>query len=127
MVFVFQRITGEVVIAHAQNDWEIPYSHSEVLFTAFIDPVLPAVNFTVTPGSGLDGVEYQALQAKVEERRVAKASLVATTELKHFGTIEEAVVKGRTVTFVKALNGHHDYVGVQEGVQDVIGKRFGLL
>lgn len=33
----------------------------------------------------------------------------------------------RDVIFVKMLEGNHDYVGVQEGLQDIIGRKFGLL
>lgn len=32
----------------------------------------------------------------------------------------------REVIFVKMLEGNHDYVGVQEGLQDIIGRKFGL-
>jgi len=32
----------------------------------------------------------------------------------------------RRVVFVKTLEGKHDYIGVQEGLQDIIGRKFGL-
>ncbi len=34
---------------------------------------------------------------------------------------------GRRVTLVKTLAGGHDYLGVQEGLVDIIGKAFSVI
>ncbi|KAJ3766303.1 Alpha/Beta hydrolase protein [Lentinula raphanica] len=154
---VVPQIKGKVLIAHAENDWDIPYTHSQVLFNAFLEPLLPNVDIPSDPVSTTKE-DWSAFTAQITARKNRREAIVRTTHLPNFGLIEEFVDRGgeslvngepvrgaeywgpgrpggggggapweREVIFVKMLEGGHDYVGVQEGLQDVIGRKFGLL
>ncbi|TFK40713.1 Alpha/Beta hydrolase protein [Crucibulum laeve] len=119
------NITADVVIAHAQNDWDIPYTHSEVLFNAFLAPYLPQVDSPMNPMS-IKKDEWARISEQQRVRSVKHDALVTRTELPHFGSVEKFEADGRKVILVKALAGGHDYLGVQEGVQDAIGRALGF-
>lgn len=116
-----------MLIAHAENDWDIPDSHSDVLFHAFLDGVLPKLE---VPGSAISATkeEYDAMSSSIKKRQAAKEKLVYRVDMPGFGHTESFwdEKKQRNVTLVKTLWGKHDYCGAQEGVQDAIGRMFGL-
>jgi abhydrolase domain-containing protein 12 len=114
------------VIFHIENDWDIPYTHSQVLFEAFMEPLLPPVVFPPF-GTILQEEEYTKVNAQITARNQVKASLVGSTVIHNFGTIEAFKSGAREVTFVRTLVGEHNSIGLQEGVQDVIGLKFGLV
>ncbi|KAJ7246410.1 Alpha/Beta hydrolase protein [Mycena rebaudengoi] len=120
------RIKGPVLIAHAENDWEIPYSHSEALFETFLDLVLPAAPSLPTNAVSHTQEDWASFQSQLAVRLEKREETVTTTILRNFGTVQEFTQSGRRVVFVKTLAGGHDYLGVQEGVQDIIGKTFGF-
>jgi abhydrolase domain-containing protein 12 len=64
--------------------------------------------------------------AQLAQRKEMREKLVTSVELRNFGTVHEFTEGGRKVVYVRSLAGGHDYLGVQEGVQDVIGRTFGL-
>jgi abhydrolase domain-containing protein 12 len=88
-------IKSNVLIAHAEDDWDIPHSHSTSLFEAFIGPLS---NTT---------------------------SQLSTTRITGYGTFSQANVGNRKVSMLKTERGGHD-LGRVEGVQDTIGRLFGL-
>jgi len=55
-----------------------------------------------------------------------REEIVTSVELHNFGTVHEFTDSGRKVVFVQTLAGGHDYLGVQEGVQDAIRQTFGF-
>ncbi|KAJ7644307.1 alpha beta-hydrolase [Roridomyces roridus] len=119
------RIKGQVLIAHSEDDWEIPYTHGEALFNTFLEPLLPS---PPTEFSAVLTQEQQAIfNSTVAKRQEAREKLLTTVDLHNFGSVREFMDGERKVVFVKSLAGGHDYLGVQEGVQDVIGRNFGLL
>jgi abhydrolase domain-containing protein 12 len=127
MLMLFrQNIKAPVLIAHAENDWDIPYTHSEVLFNAFLDRYLPSLPLPENPLTATKEL-WSEFNAKQQARRAKRRELVIRTDFPKFGTMDEFVADGRKVVFVKALAGGHDYLGVQEGVQDIIGRTFSLL
>ncbi|KXN88127.1 Monoacylglycerol lipase ABHD12 [Leucoagaricus sp. SymC.cos] len=121
------NINGAVLIAHAENDWDIPHSHSDVLFNAFVDTVLPEPKL---PKKAMRATkeDYDAMTTLLEKRRVVREKVVDYIGMGGFGYIERFRdgEKKRNVTLVKTKYGGHDYVGVQEGVQDAMGRMFGL-
>ncbi|KAF9074506.1 Alpha/Beta hydrolase protein [Rhodocollybia butyracea] len=123
------QIKGQVLIAHAENDWDIPYTHSEILFNAFLEPLLPAVDIPSDPVSTTKE-DWSAFTAQIAARKSQRDNIVTTTRMANFGVMEEFTDKGGEtvvdVVFVKTLEGKHDYIGVQEGLQDIIGRKFGL-
>jgi abhydrolase domain-containing protein 12 len=91
------EITSDVLIAHAEDDWDIPHTHSSTLFDAFLD---------------------QGAATKSN-------STVSTTRITGYGTFSQAKVGNRNVALLKTEYGGHD-LGKVEGVQDTIGRLFGL-
>ncbi|KAK7056629.1 hypothetical protein VNI00_002346 [Paramarasmius palmivorus] len=122
---VVPKIKGEVLIAHAENDWDIPYTHSEAIFNAFLEPLLPSVKLPLNPAA-LSKDEWSAFTSQIQTRNTKREEIVSTTKHTHFGTIQEFKQGGRNIVFVKTLEGKHDYIGIQEGLQDIIGQRYNL-
>lgn len=116
------------MIAHAENDWDIPDSHSDVLFNAFLNAVLPELKL---PANAVRATreEYDMMSSSLEKRQAAREKVIKRTDMPGFGYIESFLdeKKGRKVMLVKTLYGGHDYLGVQEGVQDAIGRMFGMV
>ena len=109
----------------AENDWDIPYRHAVVLFNRFLEPLLPSSNLP-PPGTILSTEELAYVDARLMARVDARKELVATTSIPRFGTVEELNDNHRTITYVQTLYGKHDYLGVQEGLHDVIRRKFNL-
>ncbi|KIL66151.1 hypothetical protein M378DRAFT_124739 [Amanita muscaria Koide BX008] len=114
-------ISSPVLIAHAESDRVIPHNHSDVLFEAFLEPALPTVDIPNDASS----LTPEHLADKQEERSRMRKEIVETSVVPNLGTISEARV-GRPLTLVKTRVGGHDHVGEQDGLQDVIGRKFGL-
>ncbi|KAF4617306.1 hypothetical protein D9613_006004 [Agrocybe pediades] len=122
------NITAPVLIAHAVNDWDIPHTHSDVLFNAFLEPHLPPVDlpdnaFTIT------SEQWAVISEQQKVRQVKRDSLLKKTKIDNFGEIDELYdsAEDRRIVLVKTLAGAHDYLGVQEGLVDIIGKTFNVL
>ncbi|KAF9267591.1 alpha/beta-hydrolase [Marasmius fiardii PR-910] len=122
---IVPRIKGEVLIAHAANDWDIPYTHSEVLFNAFLEPHLPSVQLPSNPAA-LNKEQWSTFTNQITARNAKMDEIVETTNFPYFGTVKKFSENERDIVFVKTLEGNHDYVGVQEGLQDIIGRKYGL-
>ncbi|RXW22879.1 hypothetical protein EST38_g2991 [Candolleomyces aberdarensis] len=118
------NITASVLIAHAEDDWEIPSSHSDVLFQAYLEPYLPEL---VLPGLGpkvLSTDEWQKMLGQQQARKEKRGELVEHTPISKFGSIDEFEADRRQVVLVKTHAGSHDYLPLQEGLQDIIRKKF---
>ncbi|RXW22876.1 hypothetical protein EST38_g2992 [Candolleomyces aberdarensis] len=118
------NITASVLIAHAENDWDIPSSHSDVLFQAYLEPYLPEL---VLPGLGpkvFSTDEWQKMLGQQQARKEKRGELVKHTPISKFGSIDEFEADRRQVVLVKTHAGSHDYLPLQEGLQDIIRKRF---
>jgi abhydrolase domain-containing protein 12 len=105
-----------LLLVHAENDGDIPHSHSQTLFDAFLEQhllPLPGIATTMTGASnGLSG-----------ERRALRRELVATSDIARVGRVEEFSRDGKVV-FLRTRWGGHDTVGLAEGVQDYIAEMF---
>ncbi|KAG6844761.1 hypothetical protein H0H87_003984 [Tephrocybe sp. NHM501043] len=143
-------ITAPVLIAHAIDDADISHTHADVLFNALLDPYLPssipdasahpavllptdAANFTTLHNRM--HVDWDLLTSEQAARAVHREKVVTCTEVPHFGVLHEFVAPvlgaddkavGRRISLLKTHNGNHDIPRV-EGVQDVIGRMFGLI
>ncbi len=124
---VIQDINVPVLIAHSQDDMEIPYHHSRTLLDKLLDPHLPeAISLPASPDVLLTKEEYTAYLEAEKQRRAVRSGLVRKTELPTFGTIEEFDGTAGKVVYVETFWGKHNEVGLQEGVQDVIASTFRL-
>jgi len=113
-----------VLIAHAEDDWDIPDLHSDILFHAFLDPYLPPVD--ATENSFMNSGSLNKLSEQQRLRKATFDGLVRTTNIIKFGRIVEFIAKEQKVVLVKTLVGGHTYLGIQEGLVDIIGKNFGF-
>jgi abhydrolase domain-containing protein 12 len=114
-----------VLIAQAEDDWVIPHSHSDVLFEAFLAPLLPNIAIPKQPLS-LTTEQWNDLAHQQEHRSQKRKEIVETSVVSKFGTVSR-IGTGRSVTLVKTLVGGHDNVVEQEGLQDIIARDFELL
>ena len=122
------HITAPVLIGHSLDDWDIPASHSEVLFDAYLDPHLPAYTPPAMGPSALSAEEWAKLSEAREARREARAAFIQHESLAKFGEVDEFwdPKNERRVTLVKTLAGGHDRLPLQEGLQDIVKRKFEL-
>ncbi|KAG6832021.1 hypothetical protein H0H92_006057 [Tricholoma furcatifolium] len=111
-VVLLSRIKASVLIAHAEDDWDIPYTHSRVLFDAFLKPCLPQLD--VPEGLSVTEELWEKFQAQHQAWNTKRSEIVATTIVPKFGTVEKFEADGRQVVLVQTLFGGHDLLGVQE-------------
>ncbi|KAF8816450.1 alpha/beta-hydrolase [Phlegmacium glaucopus] len=114
---------SSVLIAHAENDWEIPDSHSDVLFQAFLERQLPPLDMPNNVFS-MSKQDWEIVEGQQKARRQKRNEILTSTTLANFGRVDEFSENGRKVVLVKTLAGGHDYLGIQEGLQDIIGRTF---
>ncbi|KDR82621.1 hypothetical protein GALMADRAFT_112458 [Galerina marginata CBS 339.88] len=120
------NITSPVLIGHAENDWDIPHTHSDVLFQAFLDPHLPPVDTPENPFT-LTQEDWDVVIKQQLARKTKREEIIKCKKIDNFGKVEEFLDGDRKVVLVKTLVGGHDYLGVQEGLVDIIGKTFGII
>ncbi|KAI0330811.1 alpha/beta-hydrolase [Cubamyces sp. BRFM 1775] len=125
---VINDINVPLFIAHSQNDMDIPHAHSRTLLDILLDPLLPSapVSLPATPDAILSSEDYATFIEVQKQRRVARSELVRKVEVPTFGTIEEFDGSAGKVVYVETYWGAHNNVGLQEGVQDVLARTFGL-
>ncbi|KAF9556885.1 alpha/beta-hydrolase [Agrocybe pediades] len=121
-------IKSSVLIAHADDDKDIPSTHASLLFEAFLGPHLPS-----SPSIPENPLSHQAwdnytAQEIIHDR--TRQEVVATTAINGYGVYEEmkphvVASEGRKVALLRTDRGGHD-IGRVEGVQDAIGRMFGF-
>ena len=114
----------------ADNDWDIPSSHAITLFDAFLSPYLPPTPSLSPPPNPLSASEWENQTASDALWARTREEVVLSTRIEGYGLYEEMnpqVVKkeGRRVALLRTESGKHD-IGRAEGVQDAIGRMFGL-
>lgn len=124
MLNVYQEIKIPVLIAHAENDWDIPHSHSDVLFNALLEPFLPPLPVPPTSPASWSTSDWSAYTLQQARRGEARAALVARTSIPNFGYTEKFDSDSQKVVLLKTFAGGHDRIGTLEGVQDTIGRVF---
>ncbi|KAF9044296.1 Alpha/Beta hydrolase protein [Panaeolus papilionaceus] len=121
-------IKSSVLLVHADDDWDIPSSHSSLLFDAFLEPHLPSTPHV--PENPLSSSEWENYTIQDTMRISKRKDLVSTTHIPGFGVYEETnpelvALEGRKVALLRTDRGKHD-IGRVEGVQDTIGRMFGF-
>lgn len=112
-----------MLIAHADNDFDIPSSHASILFDAFLEPYLPTS--ALLPENPLSHADWDNYTLHDAVRTSKRSELVSTTRIDGYGVFEETTLEGRKVALLKTESGGHD-IGRVEGVQDAIGRMFGF-
>ncbi|KAF8623246.1 hypothetical protein AX17_007492 [Amanita inopinata Kibby_2008] len=113
------HITSSVLIIHAKDDWDIPHGHSSVLFNALIEPY-----FTTSvppPTAALAQADLGISIASIQ-----KNITLENLHIPHFGVLESLTADRRKIVMLKTEAGGHD-IGRVEGVQEVLGRTFGII
>jgi abhydrolase domain-containing protein 12 len=126
IIWTTKDIKVKMLIAHAEDDWDIPHVHTDVLFDSILSPYLPPLpppmRFSILNPPGEK--EYGDSQAAAALRLEKRSEMVRAREVEGFGNVEETM--DGQVRVVKSKWGGHDPFGNQEGVQDTIREHFGL-
>ncbi|KAI0754611.1 alpha/beta-hydrolase [Daedaleopsis nitida] len=124
---IIQNINVPVLIAHSQDDMDIPYHHSRTLLDQLLDPHLPvSIALPPTPDGVLSPEDHAQYLEAQKQRRAARSELLRKIEMPTFGTVEEFDGTAGKVVYVETFWGKHNEVGLQEGVQDIIASTFRL-
>ncbi|THH20634.1 hypothetical protein EW146_g750 [Bondarzewia mesenterica] len=107
-----------ILLVHAEDDWDIPYTHSETLFGAFVEPHLPQL-----PPLGEAG-EAQSQMPVYQQRAEMRAKLITQREMYRLGVLQAFADNTTDVVFLKTKWGGHDTVGLLEGVQELMKDRY---
>jgi len=113
---------------HAEDDWDIPYDHSETLFDAILEPHLPAL--PALPAGQGSTQTTRVLEERIDrtkERAEVRSRLVNIREVERLGRLEVFAPSGSNeVVFLKTRWGGHNSVGLLEGVQDMMRDMFNI-
>ncbi|KAJ6564537.1 Alpha/Beta hydrolase protein [Mycena capillaripes] len=95
-------------ISWVEDDLVFAHAHADMLFNAFLEPLLPDLSPTHSVH-----MDWIALRKEV----------VTFQQIPAFGTLEKAQTDGHRLALLKTVRGTHDNLRV-EGVQDVIARMF---
>lgn len=117
------------LIAHSQDDTDIPYSHSRTLIDALLEPLLPpaVVSLPSAPGARLSTEEFLAYRQGQELRNLKRGEIVRKRQVPNFGVVEEFKGLKAPVVYVETFWGSHAKIALQEGLQDQMAKLFNLV
>jgi len=124
--FFSQGLKSPLLIVHAENDWDIPHSHSQSLFDAFLEQHLPPLPDFAAAMAGVSDEVAERMIKLSQERRALRQELVSTTDIARVGRAE-VFSKDRShgsVVFLRTWWGRHSTLGLVEGVQDYIAEMF---
>ncbi len=117
-----------LLIVHAEDDWDIPHSHSQTLFDAFLDQHLPPLPHLAATMAGASDEVMEKIDRLSKERRALRRDLVVASEIPRLGWVEVFSKKDkssdRKVAFLRTRWGGHSTVGLVEGVQDYMAEMF---
>ena len=119
-----QGLKVPLLIVHAENDWDIPHSHSQTLFDAFLEQHMPPMP-DIAAAIASDQVA-ESFERLSKERRALRGELAVASEIPRLGSVE-VFSKDRShgkVAFLRTRWGGHSRVGLVEGVQDYIADMF---
>ncbi|KIJ60293.1 hypothetical protein HYDPIDRAFT_139443 [Hydnomerulius pinastri MD-312] len=121
---IITKVKVPVLIVHAEDDWDISYTHSDAIFDALIEPYLPPVDaLPLDPGSW-STEQWSTYQKQMAIQREARASVLTRTHLPNFGMMDKLESSGETIVLLKTLTGSHNEVGTLEGTQEVMRNIF---
>ena len=131
LLVLLQNLKAPLLIVHAEDDFDIPVWHAQMLFDAFLEKHLPPLP-ELTPDMMAAMVEEEdavaeSVAALLQERAARRRELVRVREMERVGRME-VFSKDRAhgeVVFLHTRWGAHD-VGLVEGVQDFMAEMFNM-
>lgn len=129
VVVWLQSLKVPLLIVHAEDDWDIPHTHSQTIFDAFIESHLPALPEITALMAGASEEVAQRMATLGQERAALRSELVAVRDIARFGRAEVFARDAAhgDVAFLRTRWGGHDRVGLVEGVQDYMADMFHLI
>ena len=115
-----------LLIVHAEDDPDIPHSHSQTLFDAFLDQHLPPLSDIAAAMVGASDEVMEKMDRLSKERRALRRDLVMASEIPRLGHVEvfSKDRSDREVAFLRTRWGGHSTLGLVEGVQDYMAEMF---
>ncbi|KAF9002489.1 Alpha/Beta hydrolase protein [Cyathus striatus] len=120
---LISSITSPVLIAHAENDWDIPHLHASMLFQELVDTHTSKATASLQSHFVDNAQEFYVSNATIESDE--DESHISRTVIEDFGTLDRFTENDKQVALLKSYSGGHD-IGRIEGVQDVIADLFRL-
>jgi abhydrolase domain-containing protein 12 len=128
-MLISQAINVPMLFVHAEDDWEIPHTHSDTLFDALLEPLLPPHPALPLHPGAWSKEDWDEFVARLSARGEHRAQIVAQRDVVGLGMVREFAREpgvGERVVVLKTREGGHDGVLGLEGVQDVMRSVFGL-
>ena len=124
------NIKSPVTMVHSHDDDHTQFSHSVLVFDQLVSSVLgPAPPSFHTLSLSAPEEEFAALKAKHQEYRKLRDDAITISRMANDAFIVNELVRsdGVTLAFVETKYGGHDRTAAQEGVQDILADRYGLV
>jgi abhydrolase domain-containing protein 12 len=124
-----QNLKAPLLIVHAEDDFDIPVWHAQMLFDAFLEKHLPEITPEMMMAAMVEEEDEvaESVAALLQERSARRRELVRVHEMERVGRME-VFSKDRAdgeVVFLHTRWGAHD-VGLVEGVQDFMAEMFNM-
>ncbi|KAF8583341.1 alpha/beta-hydrolase [Ramaria rubella] len=126
---VLPTIKTDIILVHAEDDFDIPSSHSTDLFDTLLAPLLPPRSLTkeeLSHPASVSQEQWGEFRIQEEIRQKVKEDVVQVKEIGGFGRINRFERNGAQVVYVESKWGGHDHVGRLEGVVDIVGDVLGI-
>lgn len=127
---VIQNARCPILIFHATNDWDIPWTHSSSLFDALLDPLMrtplptPPVVGKLTPETP---AQVQAMHVAHQARAAERKEIVKEETIEGFGHCQEFTRRdgdgAHEVVWVKTEKGGHNEIALLDNVVKEVGRR----
>ena len=124
------NLKSPVTVVHSHDDDNTPISHAVLIFDQLVSSVLgPAPPSFRTLSFSASEEEFTVLKAKHQEYRKLREDAVTISGTADDIFIVNEVVRsdGVKLAFVETKYGGHGRIPAQEGVQDVLAERYGLV
>ncbi|KAI0294467.1 Alpha/Beta hydrolase protein [Multifurca ochricompacta] len=92
-----------LLIVHAEDDWDIPYSHSQTLFDAFLEQHLPPLPELTAAMVGVSDEVAERVTKLSQERAALRRELVTTSEIERVGRVEAFSSKNRSKDYIAEM------------------------
>ncbi|KAF7981483.1 hypothetical protein HWV62_33533 [Athelia sp. TMB] len=111
---VVPLIKAPLLLVHAENDWDVPATHSATIFDSLLEPLLPPISPPPLAASSWTETQWSEFYAAVSVRAKAREAIVREVNLPNVGTLSEFTQSNRgKVVMLKTDTGGHNGIGWQ--------------
>ncbi|KAF8513767.1 Alpha/Beta hydrolase protein [Gautieria morchelliformis] len=125
------NVKTNIVLIHADDDFDIPSSHSADLFNTLLEPWLPPPVLTrevLRQPVSISPEQWNEFRTGEALRRRVRNDIIQIDQVEQFGRISRFKRNDSEtqVVYVESRWGGHNHVGRLEGVIDVVGDVLGI-